>query len=68
MNSFRIYLLSILFIVFIYSNEDSFSVSHSGYLNAYAINRISDGSVIKVPFKMFTYNLNFNKMMRECLN
>jgi len=48
-----------LFFCFSYSN---ITTSHSGYTNLYAINRIDDGSVIKLPFRLLSYDLNINYM------
>ena len=52
-------LILILFFCFSYSN---ITISHSGYTNLYAINRIDDGSVIKLPFRLLSYDLNINYM------
>ena len=38
------------------------NISYSGYTNLYAINRINDGSVIKLPFRLFSLDLNIDYM------
>ncbi len=43
-----------------YSFSDFFS--YSGYTNLYAINRIDDGSVIKLPFRLLSSDLNIDYM------
>ena len=42
----------IIFFVCILQSENSVNFYHSGYTNVYAINRISDQSLIKTPFKL----------------
>ena len=54
-------ILAINFCLFCYGYSD-ISVSHSGYTNLYAINRISNGSVIKLPFRLLSYDLNIDYM------
>ena len=58
----RYYLVSILFfLIFSYSlGNEEVSISHSGYSNIYGVNRISDGSLIKLPFRLFSYDLNIS--------
>ena len=48
-----------IFLGIIYSN-DGLNFSHSGYTNIYAINRISDQSLIKAPFKLLSYDLTLD--------
>ena len=43
-----------------YSFSDFFS--YSGYTNLYAINRIDDGSVIKLPFRLLSSDFNIDYM------
>ena len=43
-----------------YSFSDFFS--YSGYTNLYAINRIEDGSVIKLPFRLLSSDFNIDYM------
>ena len=55
--------LAFIFLALSYSfnyNEVLFDIntSHSGYTNLYAINRIKDGSVIKLPFRLLSYDFN----------
>ena len=54
-------ILAINFCLFCYGYSN-ISVSHSGYTNLYAINRISNGSVIKLPFRLLSYDLNIDYM------
>ena len=51
--------LIMIFCLFGYSYSN-INISHSGYTNLYAINRIDDGSVIKLPFRLLNYDLNIN--------
>ena len=43
----------------LYAIED-LNFSYSGYTNIYAINRISDQSLIKAPFKLLSYDLSLD--------
>ena len=52
-------ILAINFCLFCYGYSN-INVSHSGYTNLYAINRISNGSVIKLPFRLLSYDLNID--------
>jgi len=54
-------ILILVFCLFGYGYSN-ISISHSGYTNLYAINRIDDGSVIKLPFRLLSYDLNINYM------
>ena len=50
-------------IFFIFSfifTSPSLNIDHSGYTNVYAINRISDASIIKVPFRLLSYDFNID--------
>ena len=50
------YYLLLAFFVFGYSTN----IDYSGYTNLYGINRISNGSVIKLPFRLFSYDFSVN--------
>ncbi|MDB4126218.1 hypothetical protein N9597_02915 [Candidatus Marinimicrobia bacterium] len=58
--------LLILLFTFYYSigNNESWlsniNTSYSGYTNLYGINRIEDGSIIKLPFRLLSHDFNFN--------
>ena len=58
------YYFMFLFFVFSYSLGGNFltdaNITHSGYTNLYGVNRISDGSVIKLPFRLLIHDFNFN--------
>ena len=45
----------ILFVCMIHA-EGAFNFYYSGYTNVYAVNRLSDQSLIKVPFKLLNYD------------
>ena len=40
--------------------NSNLNLSHSGYSNLYAVNRISDGSVIKLPFRLLSHDFNIS--------
>ena len=50
----------IIFFVCILQSENSVNFYHSGYTNVYAINRISDQSLIKTPFKLVNYDMGLD--------
>lgn len=50
------YYLLLAFFVFGHSTN----IDYSGYTNLYGINRISNGSVIKLPFRLFSYDFSVN--------
>ena len=57
----RLSFISILFCYFDYNKFVSdINFSSSGYANIYAINRISDSELIKLPFRLISYDLGFN--------
>ena len=55
-------LLLILFFYLFSFSYSNISISQSGYTNLYAINRINDGSVIKLPFRLFSLDFNIDYM------
>ena len=56
------FLIFIINISSLYYGLSDISFSYSGYTNVYAINRIDDGSVIKLPFRLISSDFNINYM------
>jgi len=54
------FLVLIINICSLYYALSDISFSYSGYTNLYAINRIDDGSVIKLPFRLLSSDFNIN--------
>ena len=56
--------LNKFFLLIFFSIILSYQFDGTGYSNIYAINKLSNQSLIKLPFRLFSYDLDFQRDIR----